>query len=266
MTTQSTLRQSGGFTLIELLVVIAIIGILASMLLPALGKAKARANRVKCMGNMKQVATAFKAFASENDNRMPWHLTNTGEHRRKYNDNCFDKRHYPTLATDLGTIKILLSPSDPRSKRYNDNNQANQNPYAGAGANIWAHSISYGLSHGGDEQSPNTILFFTRNVQGNGAASPYIYPGRNNLNRWAPANTYWYQSIRNNGGARWRGNNDAAMGIAGLKASQGTLAKSDGSATQMNDSGFQKAQNLHQRTRDGLNPNWNGNIWRSRYD
>ncbi|SVD76450.1 uncharacterized protein METZ01_LOCUS429304, partial [marine metagenome] len=71
--------KNKGFTLIELLVVIAIIGILASMLLPALAKSKKRALRVKCLGNLKQISSAFQAFADDNKQRLPWQLTQQGQ-------------------------------------------------------------------------------------------------------------------------------------------------------------------------------------------
>lgn len=69
--------KSNGFTLVELLVVISVIAILAGMLLPALGKARQKAQQIQCLSNMRQCGQIIHMYAND-FNGYVWVQTDSG--------------------------------------------------------------------------------------------------------------------------------------------------------------------------------------------
>ena len=242
-------RRHWGFTLVELLPPIGLAGLLgvgASALLPALAKAKARANRIKCVSNIKQVGGALNAFANDNIDRYPWLLvTEDRAAQGGGNANWVDETStlfaQAAIRANLGSAKILVSPLDPDNQGVNDTIDIARvtlaKPVPNGGHSYGVVNGEGGTGRAADEARPSTVLTVTRNISGPANKEDSLSDQGDNPGA-AAAKKF----------AFWKGADKHpidARTMASLNANAGQLGHCDGSARQSNDADLRANTTRH---------------------
>jgi len=164
-----------GFTLIELLVVIAIIGILASMLLPALAQARMRALRIHCTNNLRQFGIAVHVSGTDNEDRCPWQTSTNGGGTAEFlgataTAGAADLwRHFAALSNELSTPKLLRCRADVKDRV----DATNWNHVASA--RVRNRALSYLLVTDGCGGSPQGLLAGDRVLEAQAPLPAFSY-------------------------------------------------------------------------------------------
>ena len=210
--------------------------VLGSMLLPALARAKAKANRIKCINNLSSIGRGTLGFSEDNNSRTPWNLIPSQSRNHfgtadKGMPSAGEIFGLSAMKSELQTAKILVSPCDAARMADNEALQTEWASIDTKGGNPVTVGTSYVFCQGGDFQRLATVVALTRNLSSDNIAA-----------------------------GNWSGADESpipANAMTGLNRSQGQLVRADGSAMQSTDADLGSSGKVvkgHIAARGGTSP------------
>jgi prepilin-type N-terminal cleavage/methylation domain-containing protein/prepilin-type processing-associated H-X9-DG protein len=141
------------FTLLELVVVMAVLGLLATLVVRAQNApaSQARAPRISCISNLKQVGLAFRIWSNDHGDKFPMQYGADKKGSKEAIESGETWRHFQVMSNEMVVAKILVCPADDRVRLTNS-------------WNLTMTNVSFYVGLDADEALPQTLLSGDRNV------------------------------------------------------------------------------------------------------